>query len=114
MKVIAGEGALGLEVLFKGGNVFLRGGRVARSEIAAQLIEGLGQGIGGGRSGRGGSCGRGLREGLLQGGEIGLRGGQVTGLEILTELLHLLLGETAGGAQLIGAVGAVLNRRNGH
>ena len=37
-----------LEILLDGGEILLRGGKVARLEIGAELVEGLGDGVGSG------------------------------------------------------------------
>ena len=47
-EVAEGECAFALDILLNGGEIFLRGREVAGLKIAAQLVEGLGYGIGGG------------------------------------------------------------------
>src|ERR1700722_13045735 len=60
VEVVKSDGALALETLLNGAEIFLSGGQVAGLKVAAELIEGLGHGVGGRRSGRwGGSRGGG-------------------------------------------------------
>ena len=93
--------ALLLDILLDTGKVLLRGGKVAGLEIGGELVHGLGDGIGSGSRGTGGSSGGGLRECCLQGGEVGLRSQEIARLEILAELLHVLLIRRSDGAKLV-------------
>ena len=89
------------QILLQDGEIFLRGGKVTRPEVAGELVEGLGDGVrGGGRRGRGNTDAS-TRKGFLQGGEIGLRGREIAGQEILAELFDALLVRSAGCAELL-------------
>ena len=66
MKVVDRKLVLILEILLSGGEILLCGGKVARLQVAAELVKGLCGGLGG----RGGGSGCRLRIGLLQGGEV--------------------------------------------
>src|ERR1700675_2948899 len=89
-----------LQVLLEGGEIFLSGGKVAGMEIAGELVEGLGDCVGGGSCRSRGSTDGGRRKGFLQGGEIGLRSREGAGLEILAELRDALLVWSARGAKM--------------
>ena len=84
--------ALLLDILLDTGKVLLRGGKVAGLEIGGELVHGLGDGIGSGSRGTGGSSG---------GGQVGLRSQEIARLEILAELLHVLLIRRSDGAKLV-------------
>ena len=112
VEVAAGE--IVLKILLNGGEILLRGGRIAGLEIGAELVEGLHNGAGSGAGRGGASSSGGLRKGCLQSGKIGLRGRQVAGLESLAELLQFLLVRIAGGADLVLIGVAVQNRGDGH
>jgi len=110
MTEVAG-GKVALGILLDGGVIFLRGGQVARLEIAAELGEGLRDRVGRGGRGSGGAGGRtrggrGLRKGGLQGGEIGLGRRQIAGLNRLPELLQFLLQDVAGGGLVLSGTAA--------
>ena len=58
--------ARALEILFNGGEILLRGGKIAGLEIGGELLEGFSDGIGNGAGGSGGDAELGLVEAAVQ------------------------------------------------